>query len=58
MVKVGVPPQAIKGKMQREGIDPNLLDVPDNIIEKGEFGLDNETDMNQEETSSSEEDNY
>ena len=58
MVKVGVPPQAIKGKMQREGIDPDLLDGPDKIIRKDAFGLHNENELNQDERSSSEEDNY
>ncbi|KAK7492006.1 hypothetical protein BaRGS_00016670 [Batillaria attramentaria] len=29
MVQVGVPPQAVKGKMAAEGLDPDLLDNPD-----------------------------
>ena len=56
MEKVGVPPQAIKGKMQVEGIDPTLLDDPDKIIQKDAFDLEEKTDVQQDETSSSEDD--
>lgn len=29
MVQLGVPPMAVKLKMQSEGIDPDILDQPD-----------------------------
>lgn len=35
MVHFGVPPAAIKQKMQAEGVDPNLLDNPDLILPDG-----------------------
>ncbi len=56
MVKVGVPPQAIKGKMKVEGIDPNLLDNPDKIIRKDAFDMAEQNVMEQDVTSSSEDD--
>ena len=56
MEKVGVPPQAIKGKMKAEGIDPNLLDSPDKIIRKDAFDLAAQNLMEQDVSSSSEDD--
>ncbi|XP_032223494.1 WASH complex subunit 3 isoform X2 [Nematostella vectensis] len=35
MVKVGVPPGALRGKMVAEGLDPNLLDNPDALLPGG-----------------------
>jgi hypothetical protein len=34
MVKVGVPPPAVKTKMNSEGLNPSLLDNPELMIEK------------------------
>lgn len=34
MLKVGIPAPAVKIKMNSEGLDPNLLDNPDLLIEK------------------------
>ena len=49
MEKVGVPSQAIKGKMQVEAIDPNLLDDPNKIIRKDIFDLAKESEMEEAE---------
>jgi WASH complex subunit CCDC53 len=34
MLKFGIPPAAVKQKMGSEGLDPNLLDNPDLMVEK------------------------
>lgn len=34
MLRVGIPPPAVKIKMNSEGLDPNLLDNPELLIEK------------------------
>lgn len=34
MLRVGIPLPAVKIKMNSEGLDPNLLDNPDLLIEK------------------------
>ena len=34
MLKFGIPPQAVKLKMKSEGVDSNVLDNPDLMIEK------------------------
>ena len=49
MEKVGVPSQAIKGKMQVEAIDPNLLDDPNKMIRKDIFDLAKESEMEEAE---------
>ncbi|KAI8043702.1 WASH complex subunit 3 [Drosophila gunungcola] len=36
MVQVGVPPPAVKQKMQSEGLEPRLLDTPDLILADGQ----------------------
>ena len=56
MEKVGVPPQAIKGKMKADGIDPNLLDEPNKIIRKDAFNIDAGNGIDEEEQSTSEDD--
>ncbi|KAM7354308.1 coiled-coil domain containing 53 [Cochliomyia hominivorax] len=42
MLQVGVPAQAIKMKMQVEGLDPNILDDPNFIIPADDSQLKNE----------------
>ena len=49
MEKVGVPSQAIKGKMQVEAIDPNLLDDPNKMIRKDIFSLAKKNEMEEAE---------
>ena len=49
MEKVGVPSQAIKGKMKVEAIDPNLLDDPNKMIRKDIFDLAKESEMEEAE---------
>lgn len=34
MIKFGVPPTAVKNKMRAEGLDGNLLDDPNKMIDK------------------------
>jgi Subunit CCDC53 of WASH complex len=34
MLKVGIPPAAVKQKMSSEGLDADFLDNPDLLIEK------------------------
>ena len=55
MLKVGVPYQAVKAKMQREGADSFYLDKPNYIIRVDEFRANNNTNR-YEDTSSGQED--
>ena len=55
MLKVGVPYQAVKAKMQREGADSFYLDRPDDIIRVDEFRPNNDANRD-EDTSSGNED--